>query len=121
MTKVMLVEDHAAFRAALALLLDREPEIQVIAQAGTLAEARRLLTDKVDVAVVDLTLPDGNGSEFIKDLRRLNPRSTALVLSASVDPTATAFSLEAGAAEALNKSEGIVEIAEAVKRLRVKR
>jgi DNA-binding NarL/FixJ family response regulator len=113
-TNVILVEDHASFRTAMALLLEREEGIKVIGQAGTLAEAYQLLSEDAEVAVVDLGLPDGSGIEFIKELREFNPKGVVLVLSASIDPKAEASALEAGAAGVLHKSDGITEIAEAV-------
>jgi DNA-binding NarL/FixJ family response regulator len=58
----MLVEDHAAFRQSLASLLSREPDLEVVAQAGSLAQARQMLDTPLDVAVLDLRLPDGDGS-----------------------------------------------------------
>jgi len=57
--RVMLVEDHVAFRQALAFLLMREPDLEVVAQAGSLAQAREMLDRRLDVAVLDLALPDG--------------------------------------------------------------
>ena len=62
MIRVLLVEDHAAFREALAFLLGREPDLEVVAQAGSLAEARGALGGSLDVAVVDLGLPTGTGA-----------------------------------------------------------
>ncbi len=117
MTNVMLVEDHASFRQAIAFFLDRESGCRVVAQAGTLAEARRLLTKDVDLAVVDLMLPDGSGTEFIQDLRQLNPEATALVLTATIDPEDPGRAMEAGATEVLSKSVGVGEIVGTVRRL----
>ncbi len=121
MTKVMLVDDHASFRQAVAFILGREATIEVVAQAGTLSEARQLLTEQavVDVAVVDFNLPDGSGTEFVEHLRHLNPRGMALLLTASVDPATHSLALEAGANETLHKSEAITGIVEAVKRLTI--
>ena len=118
MTKVMLVEDHASFRQAMAFILGREPGIEVVAQAGTLDEARRLLDEQtVDVAVVDFNLPDGSGTELVEYLRRSNPRGAALLLTASVDPQTRSLALEAGAHEVLHKSDAITGIVKAVARL----
>jgi DNA-binding NarL/FixJ family response regulator len=114
-THVILVEDHASFRNAIALLLEREQGLKVVGQAGTLAEAHQLLSEDVEVAVVDLGLPDGSGSDLIKELRELNPKGVVLVLSASLDPEAETSALEAGAAGVLYKADGITEIVEAVK------
>lgn len=117
-TKVMLIEDHASFRQAIAFILGREPGIEVVAEAGTLVEARRLLAEQeVDVAVVDFNLPDGSGTEFVEHLRHLSPRSMALILTASVDPETYAIALEAGANEVLHKSEAITGIIETIGRL----
>ena len=68
MIRVLLVDDHTAFRQPLA----REPDISVVGQAGTLAAARRLL-EGIDVAIVDLDLPDGNGLELVREVRAPNP------------------------------------------------
>ena len=55
----VLAEDHSSFRQALAVLFDREPGFRVVGRAGTLAEARRLLGENVEVAVVDPSIPTG--------------------------------------------------------------
>jgi DNA-binding NarL/FixJ family response regulator len=88
--KVMLVEDDTAFREALAFVLSKEPELEVVAQAGTLAEARQALDGglegRLDVALLDLALPDGDGTELIVELRRSNPAVKVMVLSATIWP-----------------------------------
>ena len=85
----MLVEDHSLFRQALAVLLDGEPNLQVIAQAGSLAEARAqaaALNDPIHIAVVDLALPDGDATVLIPEVRRASPGVRVMVLTASVEP-----------------------------------
>ena len=84
--RIMLVEDHLAFRQALASLLSHEPDLEVVAQAGSLAQAREMLDSRLDVAVVDLGLPDGDGSALIGELRRRNPGISVLVLNAAMGP-----------------------------------
>ncbi|MBD0354257.1 MAG: response regulator transcription factor [Rubrobacter sp.] len=121
MTRILLVEDHASFRQALAFMFEREPEFKVIEQASTLAEARRLSGESlknVDVAVVDLGLPDGDGLNLVEDFSSSVPRITTLVLSASLEPGRLARAVEAGAAGVLHKSTPIKEIVEAVRRLK---
>ncbi len=114
----MLVEDHASFRQTLAILFEREPEFEVVGQAGTLAEARRVLQGiEADMAVVDLSLPDGQGVELIEELAEAGPDLTALVLTASVDRMDHARAVEAGAAGVLHKSADVDEIIDAVRRL----
>ncbi|HSH82335.1 MAG TPA: response regulator transcription factor [Herpetosiphonaceae bacterium] len=116
MIRVLLVDDHASFRQALAFMMDREPDITITAQAGSLAEGGRVL-DGVDVAVVDLELPDGNGTELVQELRAANPESLVLILTAADDALQLARAVEAGASGVLHKSAGISEIITAVRRL----
>ena len=97
MTRVLLVDDHASFRESLALLLEREPDISVVGQAGSLAEARALLSG-VDLAIVDLDLPDGHGAELVQELRAANPDGMVLILTASSSRADLARTVEAGAA-----------------------
>jgi two-component system response regulator DesR len=116
--RVMLVEDHTAFRQALALLLSHEPDLEVVAQAGSLAEARQaLLEGRLDVAVLDLALPDGDGSELIGELRRRNPGVSIVVLSAAMGPGDLDEAIEARADAVLDKIESISTIAYEVRRL----
>lgn len=83
----MLVEDQTDFRRLMVALLARQPDLEVVAQAGSLTEARRHAETVVfDVAVLDLGLPDGSGADLISDLRGLNPGAAVLILSASLDP-----------------------------------
>jgi len=114
--RVLLIEDHASFRQPLAFMLERETDMTVVGQVGTMAEARRLL-EGVDVAVIDLELPDGNGMQLIKELHRVSPDSQALVLTGSGDKVHFAQALEAGAASVLPKSVGIGDIISAIRRL----
>ena len=72
----------------------------------------------VDIAIIDLALPDGYGGELIKDLRDANPGAMALVLSASLDHAETARAVESGAAGVLHKSVELSEVVRAVRRLR---
>ena len=116
--RVMLVEDHTAFRQALALLLSSEPDLKVVAQAGSLAEARQaLLEGRLDVAVLDLALPDGDGSDLIGELRRRNPGVSIVVLSAAMGPGDLDKAVEARADAVLDKIESISTIAHEVRRL----
>jgi DNA-binding NarL/FixJ family response regulator len=118
MQRILLVEDHASFRQTLALVFDQQPEFEVVAQAGTLAEARLAMDgSEVDLGVIDLTLPDGEGTELIGELREANQLFAALVLTASLDRTEHARAVEAGAAGVLHKSADVDAILDATRRL----
>jgi DNA-binding NarL/FixJ family response regulator len=71
----------------------------------------------VDIAVVDLGLPDGSGGDLIKELRDVNPRAQALVLSASLDPEDLARAIDSGAAATLDKTTDLDDLVDAVRRL----
>ncbi len=118
----MLVEDHAAFRQALAFLLANEPDLEVVAEAGSLAEARQALwggalDGDLGVAVVDVGLPDGDGRELIDELRRRDPGVSVLVLSATVEAAGLEEAMRAGADAVLEKVEAPQSIAHEVRRL----
>jgi DNA-binding NarL/FixJ family response regulator len=74
--------------------------------------------EAVDVAVLDLGLPDGNGADLIGELREANPQDQALVLSASLDRSEITRSVEPRAAGVLHKTAHLDEVVEAVERLR---
>src|SRR5215203_2274397 len=118
MQRVLLVEDHASFRQTLAFVFDQEPEFEVAAQAGTLAEARRKMDGyEADLGVLDLSLPDGEGTDLIGELREANPDFAALVLTASLDRAEHARAVEAGAAGVLHKAAEVDEILDSTRRL----
>lgn len=115
MKRVLLTEDHAAFRKALAFMLEREPGLEVAARAGSVAEVRASVNGGFGVAVVvDLMLSDGHSTEVIRELREANPGLGILTLSADRDP---GRALEAGADETLGKDASLTDIVTAVRRL----
>jgi DNA-binding NarL/FixJ family response regulator len=121
LTRLLLVDDHSAFRVPLAILLERESDLVVTGQAGSLAEGQVLLQNlagQIDVALVDLQLPDGDGVALVRDLRARNPDGQTVVLTADTDPLRHAYAIEAGAAGVINKSAHPQEIVEAIRRVR---
>ena len=117
---ILLVDDHASFRQTLAYVFDQQPDFEVVAQAGSLAEARRVLEgleNEADLGVIDLSLPDGEGTELIKDLREANEDFAALLLTGSLDRTDHARAVEAGAAGVVHKSADVDEILDATRRI----
>jgi DNA-binding NarL/FixJ family response regulator len=119
--KVMLVEDEPAFRQALAFVLKSEQELEVIAQAGSLAAARQALDDgglggRLDVALLDLVLPDGDGTELVGELRRSNPSIKVIVLSADLWPWRIDELRRAGVDAVLDKVQSPRQIAREVRR-----
>ena len=117
MKRILLVEDQSIYRNTLALLLGHEPDMEVVAQAGSLAEAKEVLEGRFDVAVVDLGLPDGDGRELIDELRRTNPGVSVLVLSAIIMAEDFEEVRRSGADAVLTKVEGPLTIIEEIRHL----
>ena len=117
-TRVMLVDDHADFRRLMTAMLHRQPDLEVVAQAGSMAEARnQAAAAEYDVVVLDLGLPDGNGVDLIEDVREFNAGAAVLILSASLHPTNLERATEAGADEILDKLATPGEIVATIRRL----
>ena len=117
-TRVMIVEDHTDFRELMKVLLGSQPDIELQAQAGSLAEARaQAARFELDVVILDLGLPDGNGADLIADLRQANHHVRILVLSASLDPTGIEKARSAGADVILDKLTPVGDVLATVRRL----
>ena len=86
MERVMIVEDHSAFAQALELVLGQVDGTKV-ALARTLEEGRALIGSgkPFDLVLLDLTLPDGEGTELIAEIRQSHPETPVTVLSARDD------------------------------------
>jgi DNA-binding NarL/FixJ family response regulator len=111
--RLVLVDDHVTFRKPLALILMREPDLLVVAQAGSVIEARKMLAGilgSIDVALIDLQLPDGDGVEVLRDVGVIHPRARILVLTAVIDPAHHARAIDAGAAGIISKAAQPAEI-----------
>jgi DNA-binding NarL/FixJ family response regulator len=116
--RVMLVEDHSDFRALMEVLLNGQSDIKLLAQAGSLAEARaQAATLEFDVVVLDLGLPDGHGEDLIADFRRSSPDVGVLILSASLDPAGVEKATRLGADEIMDKLAPLEEVLSTVRRL----
>lgn len=114
--RILLVNAHNAFRESLAARLNQEEDLEVVWQAGSLASARNVHLDGVDVTVVDPLLPDGNGLVLIQEVSMANPNALAVVLSSGLDSTMRHQALAAGAATILNTNTFAEEVIKAVRR-----
>lgn len=115
--RILLVTAHNAFREALAVRMNQEEDLEVAWQAGSLADARDVHLDGVDIVVVDPLLPDGDGLVLIREVSVANPDASALVLSHHMlDPAMHHRALGAGAVEVLTANASIEEAMNAVRR-----
>jgi DNA-binding NarL/FixJ family response regulator len=113
---VMIVDDHEVVRRGIAEVIDRVPGMQVVAEAGSVAEAlRRVVLVDPQVMLVDLRLPDGTGVDLMNQLRDVHPDVRPVVLTSFDDDDALSAALEAGAAAFLLKSVRGAEIAEVIR------
>jgi DNA-binding NarL/FixJ family response regulator len=116
MIQVLIVDDNAMFNQAIARLLERQPDMEVVGRASSLVEAREKLSG-VDVAIIDRGLPDGDGLELIGELRQASPGAGVLVLSLTLEDRHPGQALEAGADEILDKLAPHGEIISAIHRV----
>ncbi len=106
LARIFLLEDHYWFRRALADLLEREADLEVIGEAGSLEEAHQEARDKgqeIDLALIDLLLPDGIGTDVTRDLRRTKPDLPVLVLTVARGPDLSTWVRSMGADEMVSK------------------
>lgn len=96
--KVVIVEDDPRIAAHVAQGVAAHQGLSLLGTAGSLAEARALLADGVDLFILDLRLPDGNGIDLITEIRaRRGPEPKILVLSVLGDQTTVLAAVLAGA------------------------
>jgi DNA-binding NarL/FixJ family response regulator len=119
MSRVFLLEDHASFRETLAIMIEHEPDLEVVGQAGSLAELRGVPREswgEVDVALMDLLLSDGTSTEVIGLMREANPALSVLALTIVQDPEVLGWAQTMGADQVVSKEASIEEILGAVRR-----
>jgi len=95
---ILLVDDHSVFREGMSGMINQEPDLLVRGEADGLRSALvELKRVKPDVAVVDLSIRDGDGLELIKEIRTLSPQTRVLVLSMYDEKVFAERTLRAGA------------------------
>jgi len=105
--RILIVDDHPMMRTGLAQLIDNEPDLKVCAEADNAGQAITLVArQKFDLALLDISLPDKNGLELIKDLRSLRPEMPILVVSMHDEMIYAERVLRAGGRGYIMKQEG---------------
>ena len=109
--KVMLVDDHEVVRRGLRSLVETTDDLEVVAEAGSVAEAvRKAQQSQPDVVVMDVRLPDGSGIEAAREIRAQRPATRVLMLTSYADEGAVFSSIMAGAAGYLLKEVNAAEL-----------
>lgn len=113
--RLVLIDDHPIMRHGLAQLIRAEDGLDVIGEAGSARDGLEVIGQlKPDLAVIDLTLPDKNGLELVKDIRALHPSTQCIVLSMHDETLYGERSLRAGARGYVMKEEAADHLVTAI-------
>lgn len=116
--RILLVDDHEIVRKGLRSLLEAEPDLEVVGEAGSAAEAlRRVGFDSPDVVVLDVRLPDGSGVEACRDIRSAFPDVKVLMLTSFADEEALMSAILAGASGYLLKRIDSAALLDSLRRI----
>jgi two-component system response regulator DevR len=116
--RVFLLDDHEIVRRGIKDLLESEGDIEVVGESGLAQEAaRRIPALKPDVAILDGRLPDGSGVEVCREVRSVDPKIAALILTSYDDDDALFAAIMAGAAGYILKQVGGNDLVETVRRV----
>jgi DNA-binding NarL/FixJ family response regulator len=113
-TRILLADDHAMVRRGLRMVLDAEPDLDVIDEASDGAEAlERVMQGDVDLAVLDVTMPRMTGLQAAREINRRAPATKVLVLSMHDNEQYLYEALKAGASGYVLKSAAHKDLVEA--------
>jgi DNA-binding NarL/FixJ family response regulator len=116
--RVLIVDDHPAVREALALRIERQPDLEVCGEAADTSEALRLVAEtQPDVAVVDISLKTGNGIDLVKRIKDRDDRVRILVWSMHSEALYAERALRNGALGYVTKDQATDRIMEAIRRV----
>src|SRR6266550_7884417 len=109
--RVLITDDHALVRAGIHALLDKQPHMEVVAEASNGREALRLVRQhKPHVVLMDIAMPELNGLEAVRQLAKEFPRVRCIILSMHADEEHVWQALQAGAAGYLVKGASLAEL-----------
>jgi DNA-binding NarL/FixJ family response regulator len=115
-TRVLLADDHTVVRSGLRMVLDAQPDIEVVAEAGDGAEAvQRALQGDIDLAILDVAMPRMTGLQAVAELQRRRPDLRVLILSMYDNEQYFFEALKAGASGYVLKSAANRDLVEAVR------
>ena len=116
--RILIVDDHPMMRQGLAQLIDNESDLSVCGEADTARQALTAIsTQKPDLVLADISLPDKNGLELIKDLQAMHPGLPVLVVSMHDESLYAERVLRAGGRGYIMKQEGGKKLMEAIRQI----
>jgi two-component system, NarL family, nitrate/nitrite response regulator NarL len=113
--RVLFVEDHQLLADALSAMLAREPDMEVVGTAGTVADAKLMSRERLDVVLMDYRLPDGTGAEATRAIKARWPAARVVMVTALTDDETVLESIQAGADGYLTKDRAAQEVVAAVR------
>lgn len=113
--RVLLVDDHQLLTGALSRMLANEPDIHVVGVAGTVAEAKTIARERLDVVLMDYRLPDGTGVDATRAIKARWPAARVVMLTALNDDETILESIQAGADGYLTKDRAVEDVVGAVR------
>jgi two-component system, NarL family, response regulator DesR len=114
--RLFLLSGHKAFREAMACVLEQESDLEVVSQAGSLADmAEANLDHNIDVALVDLSLSDGDAMAALRELSTQHGDVAVLGLNSSGPSSSIVRALGAGAAGVLAAPASLEEVVDAIR------
>jgi DNA-binding NarL/FixJ family response regulator len=117
---VMVIDDHTLVREAVCRMIDSEPDLHVVGQAGSVTEGRSVLAQHpIHVLVIDVSMPDGSGLTLARAARDASPRLGIVVLTMHNDDETLLEALDLGASALVLKSAPADEVIAAVRRAAV--
>jgi len=116
--RVFLLDDHEIVRTGLRSLLESTDDLEVVGEAGTVAEAlSRIPALRPDVAILDVRLPDGSGVEVCREIRAQMPTTACIMLTSYADDEALFASIMAGSSGYVLKQVGGNSLVDDVRRV----
>lgn len=117
--RTLLVDDHPLFRLGLRIMLERETDLDIVAEAESASDALVIAgRQPLDVALIDIHLPGMDGISLASHLRRLQPTCSVIGLSVVDEPVQIAQLMNAGASGYVFKTQTAEAISDAVHRVR---
>lgn len=103
--RILLVDDHAVVRFGIRSILERNDDLEVCGEAGTLAEAyEKVKETEPDIVILDMRLPDGDGLTGCQEIRKIRKETKVIILTAYADESTIRETMKAGAHGYLSKT-----------------
>ena len=116
--KILLVDDHEVVRLGVRALIEDQPGMEVVGEAGTVREAlEEIRAQRPDVVVLDMRLPDGHGIDACRQIKADHPQSRIIVLTSFPDDDVILDAIACGADGFVLKQIGSGELLDALERV----